>query len=491
MIPVTTFAGKKLADFGLGKSGLLAAGALIKGGAEVVVFDDNAKSVAEAQGAGLKCQDLREIDWAEIAALVLSPGVPLTHPEPHWSAKLAHEAGVEVIGDIELFCRERAKSAQNCPFVAITGTNGKSTTTALTGALLRGAGIGVQVGGNIGLPILDLLPKPEEDLYVLELSSYQLDLSEQLSCSVAVILNLSADHLDRHGGMNGYLRAKRRILRNQRASDWALIGVDDAHGRALFEQLGSAGPQRLLPFAVGRRLSQGIYVLDGRLYDALDRGQEPATEPVVDLRPIASLRGAHNWQNAAAAYGVARALGVAPQAAAAGLRAFRGLAHRMEAVATQGGVAFVNDSKATNPEAAARALASFERIYWIAGGRPKEASLDPLLPWLDRVRHAYLIGEAAAPFAAALASRVPCTQSGDLATALRQAVGAARADREGAAVVLLSPACASFDQFADFEARGDAFKALVGSLAPCAPQPAQDGGGSPRAVAPAIVEAGR
>jgi len=487
MIPLPSMQGRTGAVLGLGRSGRSACRALLTSGARVWAWDDAPARRAEAAAAGVPVVDLAICNWQRVDRLVLSPGIPLHHPRPHPVVRQAREAGVEVVGDLELLVENQPQRR----IVGITGTNGKSTTTALTGALLRGAGIGVQVGGNIGLPILDLLPKPEEDLYVLELSSYQLDLSEQLSCSVAVILNLSADHLDRHGGMNGYLRAKRRILRNQRASDWALIGVDDAHGRALFEQLGSAGPQRLLPFAVGRRLSQGIYVLDGRLYDALDRGQEPATEPVVDLRPIASLRGAHNWQNAAAAYGVARALGVAPQAAAAGLRAFRGLAHRMEAVATQGGVAFVNDSKATNPEAAARALASFERIYWIAGGRPKEASLDPLLPWLDRVRHAYLIGEAAAPFAAALASRVPCTQSGDLATALRQAVGAARADREGAAVVLLSPACASFDQFADFEARGDAFKALVGSLAPCAPQPAQDGGGSPRAVAPAIVEAGR
>jgi UDP-N-acetylmuramoylalanine--D-glutamate ligase len=484
MIPVPSMQGKTAAVLGLGRSGRSACRALHASGARVWAWDDAPARRAEAAAAGLSVVDLAICNWGRVDRLVLSPGIPLHHPRPHPVVRRARDAGIEVVGDLELLVENQPQRR----IVGITGTNGKSTTTVLAGALLRAAGIGVQVGGNIGLPVLDLWPKPEDDIYVLELSSYQLELTERLSCSVAVILNLSPDHLDRHGGMNGYLRAKRRILRNQRASNWALIGVDDAHGQALFEQLRLAGRQRLLPFAVGRSLTRGIYVLEGQLYDALER----AAEPVIDLRPIASLRGAHNWQNAAAAYGVARALGVAPEAAAAGLREFQGLAHRMEAVATLGGVAFVNDSKATNPEAAARALASFERIYWIAGGRPKQSSLDALLPWLDRVRHAYLIGEAAAPFAAALSSRVSCTQSGELATALAQAAGAARADRAGAAVVLLSPACASFDQFADFEARGDAFKALVGDLVSAASRKARGViAKRTQAAVPAVVEAGR
>ncbi len=401
--------------------------------------------------------DLDICNWARVDRLVLSPGIPHRHPRPHRLVRRAESAGVPVIGDVELLVEN-----QPCRrIVGITGTNGKSTTTALVGHLLRRAGVGVQIGGNIGLPVLDLLPKPVEDIYVLELSSYQLELTERLSCSVAVILNLSPDHLERHGGMSGYVRAKRRILRNQRENDCAVIGVDDDHGRALSRELEAKGDRRLLAIAVGRSLERGVYVIDGQLHDAVDRHGQP----VLDLRPITGLRGAHNWQNAAAAYAVARALGIEPAAAAAGIAGFRGLAHRMEAVATVDGVRFVNDSKATNPEAAARSLASFDRIYWIAGGRPKRSSLDPLLPWLERVRHAYLIGEAAEQFEQALAGRVPCTRSGDLATALRQAVAVARRDERGDPVVLLAPACASFDQFANFEARGDAFKALVAELA--------------------------
>jgi UDP-N-acetylmuramoylalanine--D-glutamate ligase len=296
----------------------------------------------------------------------------------------------------------------------------------------------------------------------LELSSYQLELTEHLRCAVAVILNVSPDHLERHGSLDRYVRAKRRILRNQRASDWAVLGVDDDHGRALHEELRERAQQRILPIAVGRALAQGIYVIDGQLYDALEG---PGT-PVADLRPIRSLRGAHNWQNAAAAFGAVRALGVAPEAIAAAMPSFQGLAHRLEPVATIDGVQFVNDSKATNPEAAARALASFDHIYWIAGGRPKEGGLASLMPWLDRVRHAYLIGEAAEGFARELEGRIPCTRSGDLGSAVRQAARAAFANRAGSPVVLLAPACASFDQFRDFEQRGETFKELVRQLQP-------------------------
>jgi UDP-N-acetylmuramoylalanine--D-glutamate ligase len=476
MIPVSSMQGRTAAVLGLGRSGRSACRALAASGARVWAWDDAPARRAEAADAGVPVVDLAICNWRRVDRLVLSPGIPSLHPRPHPLVRRAREEGVEVTGDLELLVENQPRRR----IVGITGTNGKSTTTSLVGALLRSAGIGAQVGGNIGLPVLDLLPKPEEDIYVLELSSYQLELTDRLACSVAVILNLSADHLERHGGMGGYLRAKRRILRNQGASDWALIGVDDAPGQALFEELRAAGGRRLLPFGVGRTLDEGVYVVEGRLYD----GREAGARPVVDLRGVASLRGAHNWQNAAAAYGVARALGVAPATAAAGLRGFTGLAHRMEAVATLGEVQFVNDSKATNPEAAARALASYERIYWIAGGRPKQAGLEPLLPWLDRVRHAYLIGEAAAPFEAALGPRVPCTRSGDLATAVGQAATAAAADRAGGAVVLLSPACASFDQFTDFEARGDAFKALVAARAEAARSEARE-------ARPAALEARR
>jgi UDP-N-acetylmuramoylalanine--D-glutamate ligase len=449
-------ADRTAAVLGLGRSGRSAARSLQESSARVWAWDDDPRQRMEAAAAGIPIVDLEICNWERIDRLVLSPGVPLTHPRPHRFVRRAKARGVPIVGDVELLVENQPARR----IVGITGTNGKSTTTALIAQLLHRAGQGAQLGGNIGLPVLDLLPKPVEDIYVLELSSYQLELSEHLRCAVAVILNVSPDHLERHGSLAGYVRAKRRILRNQGASDWAVLGVDDDHGRDLHRELAARADRRLVPVAVGRPLERGVYVIEGQLYDAIEG---PAT-PVIDLRPIASLRGAHNWQNAAAAYGAARALGLRREAIAAGLPHFQGLAHRLETVATIDGVQFVNDSKATNPDAAARALSSLEDIYWIAGGRPKAGGLDAVLPWLDRVRHAYLIGEAAGAFAGALTDRIPCTQSGDLATAVRQAARAAWADRRGAPVVLLAPACASFDQFRDFEDRGDTFKALVAQL---------------------------
>jgi UDP-N-acetylmuramoylalanine--D-glutamate ligase len=454
MLPVPSMQGRTAAVLGLGRSGLSASHTLAASGARVWAWDDDGARRAKAAAAGVPVVDLGSCDWTRVDRLILSPGIPHEHPRPHPVVRLAQSAGVAVIGDIELL-------AENQPgrrIVGITGTNGKSTTTALIGALLRDAGRGAQVGGNIGLPVLDLLHKPPEDIYVLELSSYQLELTEHLICAVAVILNLTPDHLDRHGGMAGYVRAKKRIFRNQGASDWAVIGVDDAYGPGLVKEL--AGSRRVVPVSVGAALERGVYVIDGQLHDAIDG----AARSIMDLRPIPSLRGAHNWQNAAAAYGAVRALGVAPEAAAAGMARFAGLAHRMEQTGVIAGVRYVNDSKATNPEAAARALACFDRIYWIAGGRPKEGGLDAVQPWLGHVRHAYLIGEAAGAFGAWLEGQVSCTQSGDLATAFRQATEDARRDAGGEPVVLLTPACASFDQFTDFEARGQAFKTLVAGL---------------------------
>jgi UDP-N-acetylmuramoylalanine--D-glutamate ligase len=456
MIRLPAMADRTAAVLGLGRSGSSACRALKESGAQVWAWDDDPERRVEAAAAGITIVDLEICNWQRIDRLVLSPGVPLTHPRPHRFVRRARDAGVPVVGDIELLVENQPDRR----IVGITGTNGKSTTTALIAQLLRRAGQGVQLGGNIGLPVLDLLPKPVKDIYVLEMSSYQLELTEHLRCAVAVILNVSPDHLERHGSLAGYVRAKRRILRNQRASDWAVLGVDDEHGRDLHRELAAKADRRVVPVAVGRPLDRGVYVVDGQLYDAM----ADSAARVLDLRPITSLRGAHNWQNAAAAYGAVRALGLAPEAIAAGFPQFQGLAHRLEPVATLDGVQFVNDSKATNPEAAARALAAFENIYWIAGGRPKDAGLEPVWPWLDRVRHAYLIGEAAEGFARALGGRIPCTQSRDLPTALRQAASAAWADRRGSPVVLLAPACASFDQFRDFEERGETFKALVGQL---------------------------
>jgi UDP-N-acetylmuramoylalanine--D-glutamate ligase len=456
MIPVQSMRDRTAAVLGLGRSGRSACRALLAGGARVLAWDDDPACRARLAGEDLPLVDLSAVEWAEVDRLVLSPGIPLHLPRPHPMVERARAEGVPVIGDIELLVENQPGRL----VVGITGTNGKSTTTALVGALLRAGGVGAQVGGNIGLPALDLLPKPTEDIYVLELSSYQLELTDHLACAVAVLLNLSADHLDRHGGMAGYARAKRRIFSNQRASDWAVVAVDDDHGRALAAELQS-GPQRVVRVSGSARLAGGVFVDAGRLVDGLDG----AAREIVDLRPVASLQGAHNWQNAAAAYAAARALGVTPEAAAAGLRDFRGLPHRLEPVASIGGVRFVNDSKATNPDAAARALAAFDAVFWIAGGRPKEGGFAALEPHLERVRHAFLIGEAAPTLAKVLQGRVPFTHSGNLERAVREAAAAAEAARADRPVVLLAPACASFDQFANFEARGEAFKALVGALA--------------------------
>jgi UDP-N-acetylmuramoylalanine--D-glutamate ligase len=458
MIRLPSMADRTLAVLGLGRSGRSACRALRESGARVWAWDDDPGSRADAAAAGLPIVDLEICNWERLDRLVVSPGIPLTHPRPHRFVRRARAAGVPIVGDLELL----VENEPDRRIVGITGTNGKSTTTALIAQLLRYAGEGVQFGGNIGLPVLDLLPKPVEDIYVLEMSSYQLELTERLRCAVAVILNVSPDHLERHGSLAGYVRAKHRILRNQRASDWAVLGVDDDHGSKLHRGLVARADRRVLPVTIGRTLERGVFVVDGWLHDAI----EGPPAPVLDLRPLESLRGAHNWQNAAAAYGAVRALGLARTAAAAGLPHFKGLAHRLEPVAIIDGVAFVNDSKATNAEAAARALASFDSVYWIAGGRPKEGGIEAVLPWLDHVRHAYLIGEASSAFATTLMGRVPCTQSGDLTTAVRQAAAAARADREVRPVVLLAPACASFDQFRDFEHRGETFKALVGELEP-------------------------
>ena len=460
MIPITTFAGKRVAVFGLGRSGLLSARALKDGGAEVVAFDDNAKSVAEAQAAGVTTQDLRELDWSAVAALVLAPGVPLTHPAPHWSAALARKAGVEVIGDIELFCRERAKAGSDCPLVAITGTNGKSTTTALTAHLLKSAGRDAQMGGNIGVPVLALEPFKSGRVYVLEISSYQIDLAPSLHATVGVLLNVSEDHLDRHGSMDNYAAIKARLPEGVEPGGTAVIGVDDPYTRAAAERIARAG-KKVVQVSVKAPLRDGYYA-DG---SAIMRAAGGQAQPVAQLAGIGSLRGAHNAQNAACAIAACAALGLDLPAIQNGLLSFPGLAHRMQPIgrkATKSGhVLFVNDSKATNADSAARALASFHDIFWIAGGLPKTGGITGLAEFFPRIAKAYLIGEAAKAFADTLDGKVAY----EITDALPAAVAAAARDAESSgakeAVVLLSPACASFDQYRNFEVRGQAFTDLV------------------------------
>jgi len=455
MIPVTTFKGRRVALFGLGGSGLATALALAAGGAEVTAWDDNPASVGNAATAGIITGDLRDLDWTGIAALVLSPGVPLTHPKPHWSAALAQAAGVEVIGDVELFARERRVHAPDCPFVAITGTNGKSTTTALIAHILKASGRDTQLGGNIGTAVLTLDPPRAGRFYVVECSSYQIDLAPSLNPSAGILLNLTPDHLDRHGDMQHYADVKERLVA---ASDTAVIGVDDSFCERIADRIERAGTT-VVRISKRNPLADGIYAEGSRLMLA----HGGTARAVADLAVIETLRGAHNAQNAAAAIAACLAVGVDEAAIRAGLSSFPGLKHRMQPVGRKGAVTFVNDSKATNAEAAAPALSSFERIYWIAGGVAKEGGIAALSGFFPKIARAYLIGEAAPAFAATLDGAVPVSMAGTLERAVAEAAEDAARDGRPAAV-LLSPACASFDQYKNFEVRGDAFVGHVAAL---------------------------
>jgi UDP-N-acetylmuramoylalanine--D-glutamate ligase len=461
MIPVRGFENKCVAVFGLGRSGMTAARALKAGGANPLLWDDNPAARQAAANEAFELCDLRTADWSRFSSLVLSPGAPLTHPEPHWTVGLARAAAVEIIGDIELFARtvNAAPDYKKPKVVAITGTNGKSTTTALLGHMLTAAGRDARIGGNIGYGVLGLDDMHGGAVYVLEVSSYQLDLTSSLHPDVSILLNISPDHLDRHGGMDGYVDAKRRVLLNQGKGDTAVIGVDDAWCQQICTEITAANRRTICPISAKRSMGRGVYALQGVLYDATG---ERVVE-VADLLRARSLPGRHNWQNAAAAYAAGRALGLTVEDAASGLVTFPGLAHRMETVGEIDGVRFVNDSKATNAEAARQAMSSYPRFYWIAGGRAKAGGIAPLADLLPRVAKAYLIGEAAEEFAGTLKGETPYCLAGDIETATRAAFADARASGEPA-IVLLSPACASFDQFPDFEVRGEAFRAAVRGL---------------------------
>jgi UDP-N-acetylmuramoylalanine--D-glutamate ligase len=455
MIPVTIFAGKTVALFGLGGSGLATALALNEGGAHVIACDDNPAKMAEADAKGIETADLRKADWSKVSSFILSPGVPLTHPEPHWSAKLAHAAGVEIIGDIELFCRERAKIAPNAPLIAITGTNGKSTTTALIAHILREAGRDVQMGGNIGTAILSLEPPSDDRIHVIECSSFQIDLAPSLAPTIGVHLNLSPDHIDRHGTMELYAAIKERLVAK---AGLAVIGVDDPMSRAIADACEARGVN-VARVSVEPLNGKGVFA-DGETLVGVTASD---AAPVANLSGIGSLRGAHNAQNAAAAVAVALALGISPEEIRAGLHTFPGLPHRMEEVGRIGSALFVNDSKATNADSTEKALKSFDDILWILGGKAKEGGIEPLASYFPKIRRAYLIGAAADEFARTLGSDVPHVQCGTLDNAVAQA--AADAQALGIpAVVLLSPACASYDQFPNYEVRGNHFRDLVRAL---------------------------
>jgi UDP-N-acetylmuramoylalanine--D-glutamate ligase len=456
MLEANSFSGRRVAVFGLARSGISCANALQAGGAQVFAWDDSEPSVEKARAEGVSVTNLHTIDFKNLDALVLSPGVPLTHPEPHWTVVKAKASGIEIIGDTEIFVRTVQGSGAR--IVAITGTNGKSTTTALIGHVLKQAGLDVDVGGNIGQAVFNLRPPTRNLIYVLELSSFQIDLMPGLVPDVGILTNLTADHLDRHGTMQHYADVKARIFAKQRDGQTSLIGVDDDFCAAIAERAHGGPDQRRV--SVLNNLENGISAPNGILRDVRDGG----VVATIDLRDMPSLKGRHNWQNACMAYGAARALGIGTDIIQQGMKSFPGLAHRMQDVGRLSTVTFVNDSKATNADAAEKALSSFENIYWIAGGIAKAGGIEPLQPYFSRIAKAYLIGVAASDFAITLEGKVPfeiCeTLPKAVAAAARDAVGALNAD----ATVLLSPACASFDHYKNFEVRGDAFVEAVSRL---------------------------
>jgi UDP-N-acetylmuramoylalanine--D-glutamate ligase len=431
MITSTAFAGKSYAVFGLARSGVATAEALIASGATVMAWDEKAEareafraSAANAGGAW-RVADPLATALTGFSGIVVSPGVPINR---HPIALRSRESRVPLIGDIELFAQARIGLPPH-KVVGITGTNGKSTTTALVAHILDQAEIPARMGGNIGLPILSQDPLAEGGIYVLELSSYQIDLTRSLDCDVSVLLNVTPDHLDRYDGIDDYAASKARLFAMQSPDNLAVIATDDDYTRAIAGQI--AGRKILVSAA-----------------------------QIKDQSKWPSLQGPHNAQNAAAAVAVARALGVADAAIAAGLASYPGLPHRMERVAEKNGVLFVNDSKATNPDSTAPALGAYPAIHWILGGRPKSDDLDPCKPFLGHVRAAYTIGEAGPMFARLLRDDVRVEECGVLDRAVGAAAGAAKPGE----VVLLSPACASFDQYQDYEARGAAFRAAVEAL---------------------------
>ena len=452
MIALPTYSGET-AIFGLGRSGLAAVAALCAAGNRVVAWDDTEAPRAKAAELGADIRDLTQ-DFGAAERLIVSPGVPLTHPEPHGVIVAARAANAEIWGDMDLFADALAHGdlREAVTLIGITGTNGKSTTTALVTHMLEMAGHKTHQGGNIGTPVLEL-PLEKGAAYVLELSSYQLDLNRRFGVDIGVWLNLTPDHLDRHGDMAGYAAAKAQLFADGKAAQARIIGIDDAHMRALADNLAQDG----LPLVtLGAQNADLIY-----LANAFQDGSEN-----ILLADCPALPGAHNAQNAAAAFAVGQNIGLTQTQILAAFQSFGGMPHRLQMIADYQAIKFVNDSKATNVEATRHALAAFDNIYWIAGGRAKmdadgQSGLDMLNPYFGNVRGAYLIGEAAQAFASALADNVPITVSGTLDQAVADAAMQAKSDHLEAPIVLLSPACASFDQFEDFEARGDAFAAAA------------------------------
>lgn len=447
MILLPAYKGKSIGVFGLGKSGSATITSLLESGAVVYASDDNAKARESLpKEKNLHAIAHAEWKWEALDAVILAPGVPLTHPKPHDVVAMATKHNVPVIGDVELLL----EAQKDATVIGITGTNGKSTTTALIAHILKEAGKDVEVGGNLGTPVLSMRALGKGGVYVLELSSYQLDLLKTARIHVACLLNFSPDHIDRHGTMEGYIAAKKHIFDRQQKDDVAIIGIDDVYGEALARTLIAEKQRTVLPVALTQNVKDGVTVNHQGM---LDDGK---TQVAINVFP--RLKGKHNWQNAAFAFAACARVGLDEKTIVSGMESFPGLAHRLEWVTKVAGVEFINDSKATNADASSKALDAYDVIYWIAGGKAKEGGIEPLGQFFPRIRHAFLVGAAMDEFAKTLEGKIPYTKSVDLKTATEQAAELAFKEGREGATVLLSPACASFDQWPNFEVRGDAFR---------------------------------
>lgn len=467
MIDITQYRGQLVAVLGLGKSGTSSLRALKAGAAVVVGWDDNIITrealLTESRPAYLalslhkSLKNPTSYKWKDFQALVLSPGIPFTHPEPHPAVKAAQAAGCPVICDIELL----HNAYLHANYIGITGTNGKSTTTSLIGHILKESNVRTEIGGNLGTPVLELNPLAADGTYVLEISSYQLDLLKDTRFNTAILLNITPDHLDRHGDLEGYIAAKKRIFHNQTTEDVAIISIDNPHTLKIHETLQQQGhAARLIPISTKKRTENGISIINGTLYNDIDGtgGEE------IILPELTYLPGEHNNENIAAAFAACYIKGIKSSKIIKKIQSFAGLKHRLQYIDCINGIRFINDSKATNATSAEKALLSFDNIYWIAGGVPKDGGITSLEHCFPRITHAFLLGKSEEEFAATLEGKVPFSMCGDLDNAFNEAYAMAIARNDENAVILFSPACASFDQWRNFEQRGDAFCAKVKNL---------------------------
>lgn len=456
MIPLHSYHNKTVGVFGLGKAGFATVASLVAGGAKIFAWDDGEASREKVRAQfGKQCTlvPIRQWPWEDMECIVVSPGVPLNFPNPHPVVRLARQRSCKIVGDIALL----QEAQPDATYIGITGTNGKSTTTALVAHILTVAGKTLQMGGNIGTSALALEPLGKEGIYVLELSSYQLDLSPDIHMDVGILLNISPDHLDRHGSMEGYIDAKMHIFEGQGKKDKAIIAIDDAYTTSLAQEWPEKYPSGLIKIAREKNAEAKIYAHASQIHDS----SGALNIFIGNYARAAALQGPHNAQNAAVAYAACRAVGVSPEKIISAMETYPGLSHRMQPIGNLGSIRFINDSKATNAESTKYALQAFNTIYWIAGGVPKSEGIVPLVPHMGAVKHAYLIGQSTDAFAHTLEGQVPYTQSNTLEQAVYQAIYQAEQDNISDAVILLSPACASFDQYPNFEARGEHFTALV------------------------------